>query len=150
MRLNGAALDAAAFEELLDELLTAEHPDERTYDKANGLYKGKYMEGCDYHWTAFKQEAIQAKYLRALRRMQLLSRRLGDAALAADCLRRILSIMPDSEADGRELIRLHLEAGNRSEALRVYRQLEQVVRDQLGVELEDETLKLHKLMGWSG
>jgi two-component SAPR family response regulator len=150
IRMNGAKADVAAFEALLDDILSAEKPDERLYDKINGLYKGEYMEGCDYHWAAFKQEAINAKYLRALRSMHLLFRRRGDAALAEDCLRRVLSIAPDSEADGRELIRLHLEAGNRSEALRVYRQLEHVIREQLGVELEEETIKLYKQMGWSG
>ncbi|MED4954960.1 bacterial transcriptional activator domain-containing protein, partial [Paenibacillus macerans] len=71
-------------------------------------------------------------------------------ALAADSLQRVLAIAPDAEADGRELIRLHLEAGNRNEALRVYRQLEQVVREQLGVALEEETVRLHGQMGWSG
>ena len=150
IRLNGAAADAAIFEKLLDDALSAEDPDDRLYDKLNGLYKGKYMEGCDFRWAEFKQETIDGKYIRVLRKMYLRFRSRGDAALAEDGLRRILAIAPDSEADGRELIRLHLEAGNRSEALRVYRQLEQVVRDQLGVDLEEETTRLYSKMGWPG
>lgn len=150
IRLDGAVADVTAFEGMLDDILSAEEPDERLYDKINGLYKGEYMEGCDYRWAVVRQEAIKAKYIRSLRLMHRLFRKRGRAALAADSLQRVLAIAPDAEADGRELIRLHLEAGNRSEALRVYRQLEQVVREQLGVALEEETVKLHQQMGWSG
>jgi DNA-binding SARP family transcriptional activator len=77
-------------------------------------------------------------------------RQKGRLALAEDCLQRVLAIAPDSESDGRELIQLHLDAGNRSEALRVYRQLEQVICEQLGVELEEETVNLFKKIGKTG
>jgi two-component SAPR family response regulator len=150
LRLNGAVVDAAAFEELLDEILLAPTPDDRLYHKINGMYRGEYLEGCDYHWAEFKRDAINAKYLRVLRSMHLLFRRRGDVVLAEDCLRRILAIAPDSEADGRELIRLHLEEGNRSDALHVYRQLERNVNEQLGVGLEEETIRLYRKMGYSG
>jgi Response regulator containing CheY-like receiver and SARP domains len=150
IRLNGAESDAMAFETLLDEMLSAEEPDKRLYDKANRLYRGEYMEGCDYGWAASRQEAINAKYIRSLRVMHRHFRSRGETSLAVDCLHRVLAIAPDSEADGRELIRLNLEAGNRHEALHVYRRLEEVVRGQLGLELEAETLQLRSQMGWSG
>ena len=150
IRLNGAEADASVFEKMLDDALSAEQPDEQLIDKLNGLYKGKYMEGCGYRWAEFKQEEIDGKYIRVLRKMHLQFRRCGNASRAEDSLRRILAIAPDSEADGRDLIRLHLEAGNRSKALHVYRQLEQAVREQLGVELEEETVKLFDQIGWSG
>lgn len=150
IRLNGAATDASALDSLLDEMLAAEEPDKRLYDRANRLYRGEYMEGCDYRWAAARQEAINAKYLRMQRAMHHHFRRRGETALAADCLQRVLAIVPDSEADGRELIRLNLEAGNRHEAINVYRRLEEVVCGQLGLELEEETLKLRDQMGWSG
>jgi two-component SAPR family response regulator len=150
IRLNGAATDAAAFESLLDEMLSAEEPDRRLYDQAIRLYRGEYMKGCDYGWAAARQEAINAKYIRSLRVMHRHFRVRGEPALAADCLRRVLEIAPESEADGRELIRLNLETGNRHEALNVYRRLEEVVRGQFGLELEEETVKLRDQMGWSG
>jgi len=150
VRLNGAKVDWMELEASLDEMLSAEKPDGRLYDKINALYKGAYMEGCDYHWSVFKQEAINIRYLRMLRTMYQHARQSGNMTLAEDSLQRVLSIAPDAEADGRELIRLHLEAGNRSEALRIYRQLELVVREQLGVELEEETIKLYKKMGKTG
>lgn len=150
IRLNGVMTDVTAFEGMLDDILSTEKPDERLFDKINDLYKGEYMEGCDYTWAAFKQEAINAKYLRSLRSMYLFFRKRGNAALAEDCLQRVLSIAPDSEADGRELIRMHMEAGGRNKALRIYRQLEHFVRDKLGAALEEETVKLYRQMERSG
>jgi two-component SAPR family response regulator len=146
VKLDGAAADVTQFESMLDDILSSEEPDERLYDKINRLYKGEYMEGCDYSWALARQEAIRVKYARSLRCMARLFRKRGRTALEVDSLQRLLTIAPDSEADGRELIRLHLEAGNRNEALRVYRQLERDIRDSLGVALEEETLKLRRQM----
>jgi len=148
--LSGVAVDVAEFEGLMDGILLADEPDVSHYGKMNDLYKGAYMEGCDYHWAAYRQEAINAKYLRSLRIMHQVFRKRGNAALAVDSLQRVLAIAPDSEADGRALIRMHMEEGNRSEALRVYRQLEHFMQDELGVELEEETVQLYRKMGWFG
>ncbi len=150
IRLDGTAADVTALEGMLDDMMSAEEPDERLYDKINGLYQGEYMEGCDYSWAVSRQEAIKAKYIRAVRCMHRFFRKQDQLALVVDSLQRVLAIAPDSEADGRELIRLHLEAGNRNEAVRVYRQLEQAICDQLGIALEEETIKLHQSMGRSG
>ncbi|MNE74309.1 Bacterial transcriptional activator domain protein [compost metagenome] len=64
-------------------------------------------------------------------------------ALAIDSIQQLLTIEPASEADGRRLISLYLETGNRNEALRICLQLEQAVRAELGVELEEATLRLY-------
>jgi two-component SAPR family response regulator len=150
IRMDGAAVDAAELERTLDAILSAEEPDERLYDKITGLYKGDYMEGCDYGWALARQETVKVKYIRSLRSMHRLFRKQGRPALQADCLQRVLAIAPESEADGRELIRLHLETGNRNEARRVYRQLKQVICEQLGAQLEEETIRLLEQIGWSG
>ncbi|MGO4369768.1 bacterial transcriptional activator domain-containing protein, partial [Paenibacillus sp. MCAF20] len=100
------------------------------------------MEACDFGWATARQLEIKASYVRALRKGYVYFRRQGNRALVADGMQTLLSIVPDSEIDGRELIRLHLETGNRNEAYRVYTQLEHAVRNQLGAELEEETLEL--------
>ncbi|MED2258170.1 bacterial transcriptional activator domain-containing protein [Brevibacillus parabrevis] len=91
-----------------------------------------------------------SQYIRALRRMYRLFRMGGNAVLAAGSLQRILAIAPESETDGRELIELHLEAGNCNEALRVYWQLEQFIRDELGVAMEEEAVRLYQQMRHQG
>jgi len=150
VRLGEAAADVSQLEAMLDGILSADEADERLYDKINELYRGEYMEGCDYNWALARRESVKAKYIRSLRRFYRLFRRRGDAARAADSLQRLLAIEPDSEADGRELILLHLETGNRNEALRIYRGLEQAVRVQLGAELEEDTARLYRQLTRNG
>lgn len=139
---DGATIDVTVFEHLLRIAISEEEADERLYDRMNRMYKGEYMEACDYGWAAAKQLEIKAAYIRSLRKWYARFRSQDQMALAVDSLQRVLTLAPDSEGDGRELIGLHLESGNRSEALRVYQQLEQAVRVQLGAELEGGTLRL--------
>ncbi|WP_217593575.1 response regulator [Cohnella sp. GbtcB17] len=138
--LEGVTVDVAAFERCLGDASSVE--DTSVYGRMNRLYQGEYMDACDFGWALPRQLELRASYIRALRAWHASFRRQGRRELAADSLERILALAPESEQDGRELMRLHLEAGDRHEACRVGRQLEQAVRIQLGAELEDETLKL--------
>ncbi|WP_135549896.1 response regulator [Paenibacillus cymbidii] len=142
---DGMTVDVAEFEQLLGARLSEGETDERLYDKMNQIGKGEYMEACDFGWAASRQLSIKAAYIQALRRWSALFRDKGKSGLAIDSMQRVLAIAPDSEADGRELIKLHLEAGNRTEAHRVYTQLEQTVRVQLEAELEEETVNLFQM-----
>ncbi|CAK4822024.1 unnamed protein product [Aphanomyces euteiches] len=144
--LDGVTVDVTEFEHLLQIVLTEELVNERLYDQINLIYKGEYMAACDFGWAVARQMEIKAMYIRVLRKWCAHFRSQDQMALAVDSMKRVLTLAPDSEADGRELIQLHLEAGNRNEALRVCLQLEQAVRVQLGAELEEGTvLLLHQL-----
>ncbi|WNS41559.1 response regulator [Paenibacillus sp. MMS20-IR301] len=134
--------DVTPFESLLNKIVTEEHMNELSYDQMNAMYTGDYMEGCDFGWAVARQLEIKSLYVRALRKWNRYYRSQGKHALAVDSLQRLLLLAPDSEIDGRALIGLHLELGNRSEAYRVSAQLEHAVRIQLGTELEEETLVL--------
>ncbi|MFC3800895.1 response regulator [Cohnella sp. GCM10012308] len=138
--LEGVTVDVAVFERYLEG--SAPTQDVSAYGRMNRLYQGEYMEACDFGWAVPRQLETRASYIRALRGWHSSFRSQGRQALAADSLQRILALAPESEPDGRELMRLHLEAGDRHEAYRVGRQLEQAVRIQLAAELEDETLRL--------
>ncbi|MHA6534099.1 response regulator [Paenibacillus sp. BAC0078] len=151
---DGMTVDVAEFEQLLSKMpsslsghlpgsmLSAEEMDLRLYDHMNLMYKGDYMDACDFRWAEARQMEIRGAYIRALRTWYVYFRTQGNTALAVDSMQRILRVLPDSEQDGRELIGLHLEMGNRHEAYRVGSQLEQTVCLQLGAELEEETLLL--------
>lgn len=140
--LNEIALDVTPFETLLNKIVAEEHMNEPDYDQMNGMYAGEYMEGCDFGWAVARQLELRSLYVRALRKWKMHYRSQGKLPLAVDSLQRVLTLVPDSEIDGRALMGLHLELGNRSEAYRVSLQLEQAVRIQLGTELEEETLAL--------
>ncbi|MFB9276802.1 response regulator [Cohnella cellulosilytica] len=140
--MDGATVDVTEFERQLAKARAADEMDVGLFDNLKRLYEGEYMEACDFGWAAPRQLELKADYARALRKGYAHFRSRGNLALAADSLQSLLSLVPDSEIDGRELIQLHLKTGNRNEALRVCRQLEQAVRVQLGAELEEETLLL--------
>jgi len=142
--LDGLAVDSDEFEQLLSKALGEGETDDRVYDKMNRMYEGDYLEDCDFGWATARQLELKASFVRALRRGYESFRTQGNLALAADSLGKLLTLAPDSEKDGRELIRLHLKMGNRAEAHHVCRQLEQAVRVQLGTELEEETLRLFR------
>ncbi len=149
--LNDITTDVSQFETLLNRILAAEYMNEMHYDQMNEMYVGDYMDGCNFDWAIARQLDIKSLYVRALRIWHAHYRSQGKLLFAADSLQRLLSLVPDSESDGRALIRIHLELGNRSEAYRVSQQLEQAVRIQLGTELEEETLLLiQKTMEGSG
>ncbi|KQO14695.1 response regulator [Paenibacillus sp. Leaf72] len=142
--LDGVTVDVMEFEQLLSSTLAEaeEEMDERSYDKMNQMYKGEYLEACDFGWATARQLEIKASYVRVLRKWHAYFQSQGNRTLAMDSLQNLLSLAPDSEIDGRELIKLHLKIGDRNEAYRVCLQLEQAVRLQLGAELEEETLRL--------
>jgi two-component SAPR family response regulator len=135
-------VDVSSFENILNQILSEELLNERDYDQMNQMYTGDYMETCDFGWATARQLEIKSQYVRALRRWHMHYRSQDELSLAADSLQRVLTLVPDSEIDGRALIRVHLELGNRSEAHRVCVQLEQAVRVQMGTELEEETMLL--------
>jgi two-component SAPR family response regulator len=128
----------------LEEAASERSFNELQYDRLNHLYKGEYLEGCDYRWAMWKREELQAEYVRTLRMMHKSFVNQGNLTLAIDSLKRILTLEPDSEQDGRELIRLYLNADNRSEALKVFKRLEKAVRINLGIRLEEATVRLYE------
>ncbi|WP_145152796.1 response regulator [Paenibacillus xylanexedens] len=140
--LNDITIDVSQFETLLNRILAEEQMNEMHYDQMNEMYIGDYMDGCNFDWAIAKQLDIKSLYVRALRKWHVHYRSQGKLLFAADSLQRLLSLVPDSEIDGRALIKLYLDLNNRSEAYRVSLQLEQAVRVQLGTELEEETLLL--------
>jgi len=140
--MDGPTVDVTEFEQLLNNVMAEEEMDEKSYDKMNRKYAGEYMEACDFSWATSRQLEIKASYVRALRKWYAYFRSQGNFARAVDSMENLLSLAPDSEIDGRELIKLHLSMGNRNEAYRACLQLEQAVRFQLGAALEEETLRL--------
>jgi two-component SAPR family response regulator len=138
--------DVTELEQLLNRTLEEEGLDAGRLEQIVALYQGNYMGACDFRWALGKKEQVSAKYVQALRKLYLLFKENSQPSSALDCLKRIVALSPDSEKDGRELIQMHTEAGNRNEALRAYRQLEQAVRDRMDVELEEETVNLYRLL----
>lgn len=117
--------------------------DSELCDQVTDLYVDDYMKGCDYAWALQRQIEFSQKYIVLLRRMAEFHRRNNRMIPAIECLQRLLTISPDSEQDGRELIGLHMQIGNRNDAIKVLHGLKEAVRIHLNAELESETLELY-------
>ncbi|WP_282936529.1 response regulator [Paenibacillus sp. RC67] len=143
---NGMESDLPAFLALMETAVSEGCLDERQYRRMNALRRGDYLDGCDFQWAVWKQEKLTTKYIQALRIVYKHFMKSGNVLLAIDSLQRILELTPDSENDGRELIKLYLHADKRNEALKVFRQLDREVRGNMGVELESATVQLYTLI----
>ncbi|RAV21994.1 response regulator [Paenibacillus contaminans] len=141
---KGLVSDVAEISAIADMALTEEGLDVRRYDKLISLHKGEYLAGDDFGWAVWRREELNSKYILALRTASDRFMKSGKPMLAADSLHRILALSPDSERDGRELIKLYINEDKRNEAINVYRQLNEAVWLHLGVELEKETVRLYE------
>ncbi|WP_261807954.1 bacterial transcriptional activator domain-containing protein [Paenibacillus sp. N3.4] len=150
VNVTGIISDVAEFLAIAEKAASDETLEEKQYEKINALHKGEYLQGCDFDWARWKREELKSKYIRTLRIAYRYFMRTGNIPLAVDSLQRVLALTPDSEKDGRDLIRLYINTDKRNEALKVYRQLDHEVRENLGVELEEETVRLYKSFTLSG
>ncbi|MBS4219171.1 response regulator [Bacillus sp. FJAT-49711] len=145
--LDDFETDEEKLRELFLEINVKEKLNSELYHQLITLYKGEYMAGCGYHWALPAQMELRNLYIQALRRFYE-NFKVSNITIAEECLRRVLTIIPDSEKDARDLMKLYMESGKRSEAKNIYRLIEQAVHD-LGVELESDTVRLYKEMNLS-
>ncbi|MCS7462392.1 response regulator [Paenibacillus doosanensis] len=148
---RGYAIDATGMKSDVEEFIAIaetaaaeEALNEKQYERMNALHKGEYLQDCDFDWAMWKREDLKSRYIRTLRIAYSHFMRNGNVVLAADSLRRVLDVSPDSEKDGRDLIQLYINTDKRNEALKIFRQLDHAVRENLGVELEEETVRLYQ------
>lgn len=153
-------LDVAAFEQLLERepgelsgrggeyfepsLGSVElPPDVLAWRQAMALYKGDFMEGFYDDWCLEERYRLEGLYLETLRRLvrayEALARprdalRYAELLLARDTLRE------DAHCT---VVRLHAHLGNLGEAIRQAQWCRDVLRSELGVDLQPETVLLY-------
>ena len=98
---------------------------------AADLYRGDLLPNDLYEsWTVEPRARVRRHYLDVLR--------------AGALWARLSEEDPTEEQATRELMRMHLEAGERREAIRRFERLREVLRDQLGVGPDPETVTLYE------
>src|SRR2546421_5515903 len=98
---------------------------------AADLYRGDLLPNDLYEsWTVEPRARVRRRYLDVLR--------------AGALWARLSEEDPTEEQATRELMRMHLEAGERREAIRRFERLREVLRDQLGVGPDPETVTLYE------
>lgn len=103
---------------------------------------GTVLDGCDAHWALVDREHLSGLYLSAI----LMLMRCAEARKAwADALtwgRLLLEADPLNEAVHHQMIALYARAGERRRAVLQFETLRRLLRDELGVVPDAETVAL--------
>src|SRR5205823_1543793 len=126
--------DVMEFEECLRGAGQAASPEERIplLSRAVDLYRGELLPGYYEEWIAPERERFLDQYLGALRRLADALAEADDVEAAIAWARRAVAADSLREESHRYLMRLYARADRRSELLRQYRELEVLLREELG------------------
>jgi DNA-binding SARP family transcriptional activator len=117
--------------------------------RADELYGGALLEGLYDEWCVAQRERLERLHVGILERLMSLARHRGDLDDALRTARKILAVDPLREDVHRTMIKVHFELGDRVAACRQYRQLEDLLRRELGIAPMPETQALWAtIAGW--
>lgn len=112
------------------------------YHKALQLYRGDFLTSLDTTWVVIHREHLRELYLRALAGKGQCALNLGDPHETIRLAQSILRIDAYKEEAYRMLFRAHARLGESSKVLAVYREMEHIFRDELGITPSQETIHL--------
>jgi DNA-binding SARP family transcriptional activator len=123
--------------------------EKRELEHAIHAYRGDFLEafslpdapGFD-DWVAAQREVARQWLDGALERLLGVHHAQGDLEAALDLAKRRLRLEPLNEIAHRQVMQLHLEAGNRAAALEAYRACRAALQRELGIEPSNETQAL--------
>lgn len=108
------------------------------------LYRGDLVAGCYEDWCLVERDRLRSLYLSSLRELLKAYHEQGELEGQIACATRILRLSPLQEEVHRHLIQAYHAQGDRSAALAQYRECEQRLHEELGVEPAPETQALYE------
>ena len=133
------------------------HPDDpcpeciTALTEAVSLYKGDFLAGFTLNdspefdeWQILQAEILHRELISALSRLVLSHSAEGEISPAIEAARRWLVLDPLDETAYRHLMQLFTWSGERSEALRQYRECVRILERDLGVTPQEETTRLYE------
>ncbi|HLK61319.1 MAG TPA: AAA-like domain-containing protein [Chthonomonadaceae bacterium] len=101
-------------------------------ERAVALYRGELLPGYYEEWIVPERERLAEAYRNALYQLAAEWEREGDLPQALEVARRAVAADPLREDAHGNLMRLYAASGRLSDAVRQYRELERVLKEQLG------------------
>ena len=140
LRHDVLTTDVAAFEAALEVAETSQHAEEQAdaLRRAVLLHRGELLPEVYDEWVAPERERLSAAYTAALRRLAERAEADGDLDQALELALRLVAADSTDEATRLDAMRLYQKQGKYYEAVRQYRELERVLRDEMGLEPSDE------------
>lgn len=138
--------DVREFERLLDEARKVEDPQERIarYQEALALYRGDYLEEFYSDWCQQERERLRERYMAAAMQLADLYLEQGEPELAIGVCQSVLARDRYQERAYHRLIRAHAAMGDRTAAIKAYRQCVDLLREDLGLDPLPETEELYR------
>lgn len=130
---NGIYCDLYAFEKLLKEIRSVPERADKLLKQAEALYTGELLNGKAFEWVIPLRRRLEQQYIELLEaagRRHLANNRPLDSLHDFGV---ILKLDPLREDIHHEVIRLHIDLGNKNEALRQYRLLEELLQQELSM-----------------
>ena len=143
----GVEVDVRLFEELVADGSPS------SLERAVSLYRGELLQGLAAQgphpsafeeWLSGERERVRELALEALAKLVNVQRVAGSPERALDSALRILALDPIQEAAHRTVMRLQVQLGRRTAALRQYQACVNSLRRELNVEPEEETRELYR------
>lgn len=136
--------DADALEQALAQAREATDP-LPLLREADALYAGDYLPDDLYEdWATERRESLKRSWSELQFWLAQLGEQQGDIEAAISALQRLLTVEPCDERAAAELMGLLGRRGRRAEALRVYQNLAQSLRNELQVEPSEALVELHR------
>lgn len=150
--------DVVRFRELLAECRTHGHSDPEVcpnclppLTEAAALYRGDFLAGfglrdsVDFDdWQYFEAESLRREFAGVLQKLIRLHETEGELEPAIEYARRWLTLDHLHEPAHRSLMELYARAGQRSAAVRQYRECVRVLEQELGVSPLEETTSMYQ------
>ena len=111
-------------------------------EDASALYTGDLLEGFYDDWALSERERIRSLYVKSQAHLLGYHRHKGDYDRALACGHYILNMDPLREEIHREMMRLYVECGRRTQALKQYESCCNMLKTELGVSPMEETRAL--------
>lgn len=94
-------------------------------------------------WIERQRQQLAAVLIRSLQCLSTISVETGDLAAAAQYTVQVLELEPFRESAYHQLMKLHVRMGNAAEALRVFAECRERLRDELGASPSADIEQLH-------
>jgi LuxR family maltose regulon positive regulatory protein len=140
-------LDVQEFEALVERARLLPPHDwqaQELWQRAVELCQGDFLPEVDRAWCVPKREQLRNQYVEALIESARCCEARGAVDEAVAWYRRALAEDELREDVHRRIMRVYAEAGRRSDALAQYRECQQTLEQELGVEPSPETQELYE------